>query len=179
MGANVSVIFGMSHPWNCAAGALITAYAAAEVEFNLLLSAVLDISIYEMALLVQPYSASTRRDVFKAIVKLRLPADDPKRDKLLNFLGRHKEADRLRNHLAHSNWVNSDREGAFRPMYAQARDGKAKFFGVDPTEHDFTVEEVQQVVKKLQQLIFDMRQFKKETGYYEVIQENMNRTRYD
>lgn len=164
--------------WGGAVGSFVMHYAAVEVEFKIFLGVLMDLSIYEVSVLAEPYTTQSLRNTFKSAVTLKLPPDDPNREVLIQFMGRFKEFSSIRNHLAHSKWVAGTRPRSYKPIYVTTRDGKAKFIGTSTSEPDYTSAELIKQARKLAALLNDLLVFKVQSGYNEIIERNMDRERY-
>jgi len=166
------------NPRAAALGGFMTRYAAAEMEIKLILSAILDLSIYEFAVVAEPYSGATLRNVAKSIVKLKLAPDDPMRDKLLQAIGTLYSYSTLRNQIAHAKWAPGRRPDSIQPLYVQTRSGRARFVGSNDEDDDYTTEELVNLANEVKAINNRLYDLKLEGGYNAIIERNMSRKRY-
>jgi hypothetical protein len=164
--------------WKGAIGVFVMHYAAIETEFKLILSAIMDLSIYEFSILSEPYTTQDVRNVMRSMVKHKLPPDQPEREKLIQFVGAFNTFSRLRNQIAHSKWTLGERSGSIKPLGVDIRNGKAKFIGNDPGEKDYTASELVDQCARIGKLYDDLVEFKMKSGYNDIIVRNMHRARY-
>lgn len=122
-------------------GAIIHAFARHETLMISAMSVVVNADFMPIAMLTAELPYRGKRDTFRAMIKAKpLPTDQIER---INwFLGQLHSKNKLRNAIAHYEWKDGQRYGAIKPLSLSVRDGVAKATGLDPSERDYTANEL-------------------------------------
>lgn len=150
-------------------GAIIAAYARAEVGIRVTISALLKEDIAVAFVLSEPYSSIPLKKVASSLAKIKLSEEYAKAfDSILDKIDAIRP---IRNAIAHDIWVKGTRDNSIRPARMNINAGLAKTFGFSDKESDYTVDELDKYVKELLVLIDETKSFQEETGLAEVLNE--------
>ena len=144
-------------------GRIINYYADAETGIKIALAGMLEIDMFELLVLTEPYSSLDLRNVAKSIAKHRFDAGR-ERDQFCQLVGDLGAFGPLRNNIAHSRWTKGERRGSIKPHRVDIRSGVVKFHGAEEGERDWTTKELQAEVLKLLLLNRRIVQFMQVTG---------------
>ena len=153
-------------------GAITHYYACAESGLKICLAGMAEMDLRVMLIFTEPYSAVNLRNVCKSIAKAKYLPDDPLGPRFTQLAGDLGAFGPLRNHIAHSRWTRGQRQGSIRPFGVDIRSGAPKFHGLDPSERDWTSDELLTEADKLSLLNRRIVQFITDSGISEAMAEN-------
>lgn len=148
-------------------GHIITQYARIESGLRYYISAILNISPVDAAILTAPYGVTDYRNVMRALNELH-PLPKNGSETLVQLLGDFKTHSRIRNQIAHCMWGAGERENSVKPKGLDIR-GKLDFYGHMDGEDDYTLDDLQDICRKLDKLHGRFIEFYANHGYAEVI----------
>lgn len=132
-------------------GAIIYWYAQVEFGVKSVLAGVLDIHMYDMMILAEPYSAANLRNVAKSIVK-DSAMNKANQTIFIGLVGEFGTFGTIRNTVAHRRWTAGTRPGSIRAVGLDIRSGAAKSLGLDPSEKDYLAADLFAQAEKLIEL---------------------------
>lgn len=144
-------------------GGIIHHYAFVETGVKLALSHVIGISFVDMAIICEPYTSLSLKNVSKSLAKAKEPIT-PEVERFLQIVGDLAKFSRIRNYVAHSQWTTGARLGSIKPTGIDIRDGKARVLGYGEDEKDWTVDDLYAESDALVELSARIRAFLIDTG---------------
>lgn len=154
-------------------GALIHNYASVETGFKIVLSGILNAPLRLMLIMSEPYSSLNLRQVVKAVAKEH-DWPDNQLETLMQIIGDVKPIAPLRNHIAHCRWTEGTRADTIKPRRIDIREERARYYGNDEEERDWTASEIEAEAQKLIDINLRLIQFLSDTGLKEVIERNIS-----
>jgi hypothetical protein len=129
-------------------GGITHYYAVAETGIKIGLAAVLGVELIDVLIMCEPYSSLDLRNVAKSVAKAHEPIT-PEVERFLQLVGDFGAFSSIRNLIAHSRWREGIREGSIRPSRLDIRDGKARTYGLEDGERDWTADDLFSEANKL------------------------------
>lgn len=153
-------------------GSLIHHYASVETGLKIVLAGVLNVRLRLILIMTEPYGALDLRRVAKAIAKEHnWPGKSL--DTFVQIVGDVKPISPLRNYIAHCRWTEGTRPGAIKPRRVDIREEKARYFGDEDDERDWTAKEIQAEADKLITINARLVQLLADTGLDKRIEANI------
>lgn len=122
-------------------GYIISTYAKIEQGFKAIISGITGLDVNEIAIMTEPYSSMQLRNVITSMSEFR-PLPDRGNEQLKELISEFATFSKLRNQIAHSMWTEGNRPDSIKPLNVDIRSGKAKYFGIDEDERDWTIAEL-------------------------------------
>lgn len=154
-------------------GALIHNYASVETGLKIVLSGILNAPLRLVLIMTEPYSALNLRQVLKAVAKEH-EWPDKHLETLMQIVGDVKPISPLRNQIAHCRWTEGARPDAVKPRRVDIREERARYYGDDEDERDWTAAELDEQAEKLIAINLRLIQFLSDTGLQTVIERNIS-----
>jgi hypothetical protein len=145
-------------------GSLTYQYAQVEANLQKCLAGMLDVNPKVAIIVSAPYGIVDLRRVVKSVAKEMDWPDEQTLEKLMQIIGDSKPASRLRNNVAHSQWVDGLRPGSIKPIGLDIRNENARLYGHVEEEQDWTAEEIEGEATKLRELCRRIVEFAQDTG---------------
>jgi hypothetical protein len=155
-------------------GSLTYQYAQIEANLQKCLAGMLGVNPKIAIIVAAPYRMVDLRQVVKCVAKEMDWPDEAALDRLMQIIGDSKPASRLRNYIAHSQWVDGKRRGSIKPIGMDIRNENTRLFGHIDDEQDWTANEIEGVAAKLQDVCHRIVKFAQETGIAANIARHIN-----
>ena len=98
-------------------------------------------------------------------------------DKIKKYVTDFNAHSYLRNHIAHHTWIEGTRPGSIKPATISSRGGKLKVTGVLDSDQDYTISELDGIVRQLIQLATDFDSYMEKVGSARAIAKKISRTK--
>jgi hypothetical protein len=98
-----------------------------------------DVVLLSMVTAELPYRG--KRDTLLALIKEK-PLPKEQIERISGYLGELHKWNQLRNAIAHYVWKRGDRPGSVKPMGLSVRGGEAAYRGIEPSDRDYTKQEL-------------------------------------
>jgi hypothetical protein len=148
-------------------GSIIHSFARVEYGLQLTLSALTGIDPGRIGIVTRELGYSAKRDTLYSWMEIA-QIDRTLREPIKTFFDAVDGYNPLRNLIAHSIWTHGTRPGSIKPVTVKVRGGKGRFFGdpKDPTERDWTEEEMTNIAAKLGIIHNSYVSFLRDSGLY-------------
>jgi hypothetical protein len=144
-------------------GAIVRHFARHEYLMQGIMCALLKVPFSKVTLLTSGLGYSGKREALLSLLR-DVEIEENTRDRVRSFVGELHKHNQLRNHVAHSMWKEGTRANSIKPIGADARQGRAKFIGHDPTEEDYLLDELVNVANELGRNFDSFRNFLDSVG---------------
>jgi hypothetical protein len=131
-------------------GYIVSTYAKVEQGFKFIIAQIIGVRRHVALVLSEPYTSENLRDVIKSLAESDLAFD--KAERVVDLAKRFEKFGPLRNAIGHNLWKEGARADAVKPMRLDIRSGKTRYKGLDATERDWTLAELDAEAQKLNQL---------------------------
>jgi hypothetical protein len=149
-------------------------YASIEAGLKITIGGLTGARMADTLIMAEPYTSLQLKNVVKSLNReIPLPRDG--NSVLSQIVGDFTSLSTIRNAIAHFRWAQGVRPHSIKPIHLDIRSGKAVFRGNNPEERDWTPEELLAEAEKLEALDNKLRQFVKDYGLFDIIEQNMRR----
>jgi hypothetical protein len=148
-------------------------YADLETGLKFLCAVLLKVDVGAFMVVSEPYTSVNLRNVVTSLSNAADFEYPDEREKIIRFAGDLKGASKFRNYIAHCQWTRGSRPDSIKPMHINIRSGRAKTFGHDENEPDYTVHDITKIHDNLAGAGQRFRTFLKEYRYEAIIERNM------
>lgn len=132
-------------------GAITFHYANVEYGIKATLSDMLDIHIFDIMVMAEPYNALSLRNVATSLTKeSTLTAEE--KAAFLSIVEEFGKLAPIRNTVGHSRWKEGRRPRSIKPVGISIRSGTAKLIGSNDDERDYTSAELMAEADRLRDL---------------------------